>query len=245
MECEGTLTAWNYCYYTSESEPSGTFSAHFGVWRPSGYGYDLIGSYHNSTLVYDELVYDGSEVAPAVVCVTEETDQEASISVLRGDVVGAFLPDVGRIPILGIDPGLQMLLRLEFNTTKNRALHLYATISEDGDDGRTPRPPRTRGGRGLSQGAVAGIVMVVLLGVAITVGIIAVLTVVFCWKRHQQYNIVSGHSPSHGGSIKSSGERSALHGGEKTCYPNFFHKMELLIHQEAERRERLGSEFVL
>lgn len=58
-------------------------------------------------------------------------------------------------------------------------------------------------GGGVSDGAVAGITVVVVMGVVVAIAIIAVLIAVFCWKR-RQYNAVLGSSTSEGEAINTS-----------------------------------------
>lgn len=135
-ECDGVVTAWNYCYYPSgATNPGTTYTAHVGLWR------------YNSTSSRF-IVVEGSvsliELQPVptfadIYCLQESLDEGEQIEIREGDYVGVLLPFSRKIPMIGSFS--EYYIERDYNTPSSPenisitdlyrqqvAIHLYADI---------------------------------------------------------------------------------------------------------------------
>lgn len=88
---QGHLTAWHYCFYTSTITESGIYQAFFRVWRPTTQSdFTLIHSHHLAVPINHNILSTNTTLR----CDTEVLEADEYVSVLRGDILGVYMPNM-------------------------------------------------------------------------------------------------------------------------------------------------------
>ena len=141
-ECDGEITAWNYCYYTENIINIPTSTATVAVWRFNNVTaqYDVVaGSTSTLTVVYRARRFEAD-----IYCRQESLAPENYIAVMEGDIIGVSFPETNSIPMLGHTnhDGGYNIWRFPGSTpssvspgglpTQTQPIHLYADITPAG-----------------------------------------------------------------------------------------------------------------
>lgn len=187
--CNGVVTAWQLCYYTSDDaiiySGGGTknYSTTVGVWRReiAGSRYTQVeGSMHEISLELRR----NNEPEPALICITEPV---LPFHIERSDLVGVVLPHRRPLPIIGISGSGAQLLDLSSNDSlSNLLLHLYAVVNR----------PRS--------GTSVAIPVVLVLLAAIAIAVCVVVLILCYWQKQRHTLVLGGVSvPASKGTIRS------------------------------------------
>ena len=140
-ECDGWITAWNYCYYRSGVFEGNTYTATVAVWR-----------FNNDTSQYtvvedsvtELMLQIDSRPNTDIYCRQEMLDPEYHIRIRQGDIIGVLLPTTNAIPMIGNNnmDGYEIWVNetaalapdpsnisLSSLSAELRSVHLYADIS--------------------------------------------------------------------------------------------------------------------
>ena len=98
-ECDGEITAWNYCYYSENLTNSQTYTATVALWRYNN-ATGQYGVVEGSTAVLTE-VYTTRRFEADIYCRQKSLAPEKFIAVKEGDIIGVSLPLASPIPMLG------------------------------------------------------------------------------------------------------------------------------------------------
>lgn len=140
--CNGNITAWHFCYYTSGvSVSTDTFSLWFRVWRPERAGVlRLVHDYQVSSTIDSldtELPFDCGNI------VLQESDY---LEVEEDDIIGVYTSMRStNVPIIGQNAPAESVLhfdrrnnfdsdtvrRRDLSETPSLVLHLYAHIGKN------------------------------------------------------------------------------------------------------------------
>ena len=138
-ECDGEITAWNYCYYRDSSYLNNgeTYTATVAVWRFNNVTgrYDVV---EGSVSLLTE-VYRPRRFKMDFYCRLELLTPDNYVEVMQGDIIGVSLPTTNSIPMLGhSNPDDYALDRFTASTPTSvapsgltqrfQSLHLYADI---------------------------------------------------------------------------------------------------------------------
>ena len=138
-ECDGEITAWNYCYYSKDLVNLQTYTATAIVLR-------LDTAIQQFTIVNTSVLsvfFRFRNYRAGVYCRREELSPENYIAIQQGDIVGVTFPPTNPLLMIG-DTNLDnyVIWRLAGGVdaspnisetdifTQSRSLHLYADISE-------------------------------------------------------------------------------------------------------------------
>ena len=136
-ECDGEITAWNYCYYSENLTNSRTYTATVALWRFNN-ATGQYGVVEGSTAVLTE-VYTTRRFEADIYCRQKSLAPENFIEVKEGDIIGVSLPTGNPIPIIG-RVSLDDYANWSFAastpssvspgglTQQSQSLHLYADI---------------------------------------------------------------------------------------------------------------------
>ncbi len=122
VPCTGNITAWHYCYYTSEVIQSNVVhSVYLRVWRPAGpTSWDL---------VYDTRLEVTSESGSPVLCSDIVLRGDQRFVVEAGDVLAVYLPLLReRLPVVA--EGVPFSL-LHMDTRRDVLPFTSQTVQED------------------------------------------------------------------------------------------------------------------
>ena len=96
--CDGHITSWHYCYYTSAAVAGQTHTMTVAAWRLVGGTYQLVqGTTRTLTL-------SPVQTLAKIFCVEEALDPADDVAVSMGDVIGVVLPSTN--PFLSSAPTL-------------------------------------------------------------------------------------------------------------------------------------------
>ena len=138
-ECDGEITAWNYCYYRDNNyfDDGETYTATVAVWRFNNVTgrYDVV---EGSTSMLTE-VYRPRRFETDFYCRLASLTPDNYVEVMQGDIIGVSLPTTNSIPMLGhTNPDNYALGRFTASTPSSftaggltpqfQSLHLYADI---------------------------------------------------------------------------------------------------------------------
>jgi hypothetical protein len=171
--CDGEVTAWHICYYTSINE-GGIYKATVNTWRRSNAEYVKVeGSCHNIS----RNMSSSDAPEPSLLC---DSEPVLPFSVNTGDVVGVDLPSGLSLRILANNGSTQLLDPARSESFHNLSLHIYAVVNRKGRS---------------SSVAVPVVSTMMVLAVLVTASVIA-LILWFWWKRRHSLVVKGKTIPS-------------------------------------------------
>ena len=155
-ECDGEITAWNYCYYSDNLSDAETYTATVAIWRFN----NVTGRYNVVSTSVLSLTHRTRQLLADIYCRQESLAPENYPAIREGDIIGVSLPPDNPIRMIGASNlDSYVISRYDGSTSTlssaspgdlspvSMSLHLYADISTS-TSGTTRSMPSTGGENG-------------------------------------------------------------------------------------------------